>query len=170
MEDIQAARSLAAKILDPDGAPVNSEEGVPAPVNSKEGVPDPVNFDKGVPTPGDCAEGVPSLGDDVAGDSVPSASPKVEVPDSDPDSEVPVSDLRPRRKRKTEVENLEIDLKGWNSTYLSPMIQSLVSDNWSPHNDEDDADSNKEQPNSEQSDSDLNFVETDSFTDCIMLT
>ena len=51
------------------------------------------------------------------------------------------------------------------------MIQSLVSDNLSPHNDEDDADSKKEQSSSEQSDSDLylNFNETDSFSDYIML-
>ena len=50
------------------------------------------------------------------------------------------------------------------------MIKSLVSDNLSPHKDEDDVDSN-EQPSSEQSDSDLylNFNETDSFNDCIIL-
>ena len=157
MEDMQAARDLAAKILDTNGDPVNSGEGAPE---------------------DDSEEGGSRLLDDAAGDSVPSASPEVEVPNfvpdfvpvSDPDF-VPVSDLKPRRKKKTEVENLEIDLKGWNYTNLSPMIQSLVSDNLSPHKVEDDADSKKEQPSSEQSDSDLylNFNETDSFSDCIIL-
>ena len=157
MEDMQAARNLAAKILDTNGVPVNFGEGVP--VNSKEGGPKD-----------DSEEGVKRLLDDAVGDSVPSASPEVEVPNFDPDF-VPVSDLKPRRKKKTEVENLEIDLKGWNYTNLSPLIESLVSDNLPPHKDEDGADSKNEQLSSEQSDSDLylNFNETDSFNDCVIL-
>ena len=144
MEDMQAARDLAAKILDTNSVPVYSEEGIE------------------------------KLLDDVAGDSVPSTSPEAEVPDfvpvSDPDF-VPVPDLKPRKKRKTEVENLEIDLKGWNSISLSPMIQSLVSDSLPPHKDEDVADSKKEQLSSEQSVNDFypDFNETDSFNDCIIL-
>ena len=163
MEDIQAARDLAAKILDTNGDPVNYGEGIP------------VNFGEGVPVD-DSEEGGSRLLDDSAGDSVPSTGHKFEVPDFDPDA-VPVSDpdfnvpvSKQRRKRRTEVENLEIDLKGWNYTNFSPMIESLVSDKLSPHKDEDDVDSN-EQPSSEQSDSDfyLDFNEADSFNDCIML-
>ena len=150
MEDIQAARDLAAKILDTNGDPVNYGEGIP------------VNFGEGVPVD-DSEEGGLRLLDDAAGDSVPSTSPEFEVPDFDPDavpvfdpdSNVPVSDLRPRRKRRTEVENLEIDLKGWNYTNFSPVIESLVSDNLSPLKNEDDVDSKMEQLSSEQSDSDL---------------
>ena len=165
MEDIQAARDLAAKILDTNDDPVNYGEG------------NPVNFGEGVPVD-DSEEGGSRLLDDAAGDSVPSTGHKFEVPDFDPDAVpvsdpdfVPVSDLKPRRKRRTEVENLEIDLKGWNYTNFSPMIESLVSDNLPPHKDEDGVDSKKEQLSSEQSDSDLylNFNETDSFTDCIIL-
>ena len=60
---------------------------------------------------------------------------------------------------------------GWNSTNFSPMIQSLVSDNLLPHKEEDNVDSKNEQPSSDQSSSDiyLNFNETVSFNDCIML-
>ena len=163
MENIQAARDLAAKILDTNNDPVNYGEG------------NPVNFGEGGPED-NSEEGGSRLLDDAAGDSVPSTSPEFEVPDFDPDavpdfgpdSNVPVS--KPRRKRRTEVENLEIDLKGWNYTNFSPMIKSLVSDKLSPHKDEDDVDSNKE-PSSEQFDSDCypNFNDTDSFSDCIML-
>ena len=49
---------------------------------------------------------------------------------------------------------------------MSANVQSLLSDNRPTHNDEDNGDSN-----SEQSDNELyvNFIETDSFDDCIML-
>ena len=110
---------------------------------SDEGVP--VNFKEGSPKD-DFEEGVTRPRNAPAGDQVPSTSPKAEVPDSDadsdPDSEVPDSDPGPRKKRKTEVEDLEIDLKGLNSVHLSPMIQSLVSDKALTHNDEDNGDSN----------------------------
>ena len=62
--------------------------------------------------------GVPSLEDILTEGEVPSIDgPKAVVPDFKPSV---------RRKRRTEVENLEIDLKGWN--YVSCNIGSLLSD------------------------------------------
>ena len=77
------------------------------------------------------------------------------VPDSEPSA---------RSKRRTEVENLEIDLKGWNSIYVNSNIQSLLSDEQSFRNDKNNFD--------EQSDNEFyeSFIETQSFDDYIMLT
>ena len=62
--------------------------------------------------------GVLSLKDNLTEGEVPSIdSSKAMVPDSKPSA---------RRKRRTEVENLEIDLKGWN--YVSCNVRSLLSD------------------------------------------
>ena len=64
--------------------------------------------------------GVLSLEDNLTEGEVPSIDgSKAMVPDSEPSA---------RRKRRTEVENLEIDLKGWNYVNLISDLYSMMSD------------------------------------------
>ena len=109
MEDIEAARNLALRILDSNRTLSDLDEGVQSHTVDVDGLPMD-KLDKGVLSPED----------GLINDQVPSIDgPKAMVPDSEPST---------RRRRRTEVENLEIDLKGWNSVYVNPDIQSLLGD------------------------------------------
>ena len=81
--------------------------------------------------------------------------PKAVVPDSEPSA---------RRKRRTKVENLEIDLKGWN--YVSCNIGSLLSDQ-RPSGDINNFVFDEEQSGNNFYES---FTETQSFDEYLILT
>ena len=109
MEDIKSARNLALRILDSNRTLSDLDRGVHGRSVDVDGLP----MDK-------LDEGVLSLEESLIGDLVPSVdAPKAMVPNIEPST---------RRKRRTKVENLEIDLKGWNSIYMNSNIQSLLSD------------------------------------------
>ena len=151
MEDIEAARNLALRILESKRTLSDLDKGVQSHSVDADGLP----MDK-------LDKGVLSLEDSLIGDLVPTVDgPKAVVPDIEPST---------RRKRRTEVENLEIDLKGWNSIYVNSNIQSLLSDEQSSCNDKNDFDFNVF--NDDQSDNYFyeSFIETQSFDDYILLT
>ena len=147
MEDIESARRLALRILDSNRTLSDLDGGVHGRSVDVDGLP----LDK-------LDECDWSLKDSSIGDSVPSIDgPKAVVPDSEPSM---------RRRRRTEVENLEIDLKGWNSVYVNSDIQSLLSDErMSRNNDEFNLYNEQFDNNFYES-----FIETQSFDDCILLT
>ena len=92
MEDIESARNLALRILDSKRTLSDLDEGVQSCSVDVDGL----SMDK-------LDKGVLSLEDSLTDDLVPSVDgPKAMVPDIEPSA---------RRKRKTKVENLEIDLK-----------------------------------------------------------
>ena len=145
MEDIESARNLALRILDSNRTLSDLDKGVHSRLVDVDGFP----LNK-------LDEGVLSLEDSLTDDVVPSINrPQAVVSDSEPSA---------RRKWRTEVENLEIDLKGWN--YVNSNIQSLFSDEQTSHN------MNDFVFDEEQSDNDLyeSFTETQSFNDYLMLT
>ena len=80
-----------------------------------------------------------------------------------------VPDYKPsaRRKQRTKVENLEIDLKSWNSIYVNSNIQSLLSDERPSYNNLDFNVFNDEQSYNKFYKS---FIEVQSFDDYILLT
>ena len=97
-----------------------------------------------------------SLKDNLTEGEVPSIDrPKAVVPDFKPSV---------RRKRRTEVENLEIDLKGWN--YVSCNVRSLLSDQ-RPSQDINNFVFDEEQSGNNFYES---FTETQSFDDYVLLT
>lgn len=100
--------------------------------------------------------GVLSLEDNLTGGEVLIIdSSKAMVPDPKPSA---------RRKRRTEVENLEIDLKHWN--YVSCNIGSLLSDQ-QPSRDINDFVFDEEQSGDNFYE---NFTETQSFDDYVLIT
>ena len=123
MEDIESARNLALRILESKRTLSDLDKGVQSRSVDVDGLP----LDK-------LDKGVLSLEDSLTDDQVPSINgPKAMVPDSEPIA---------RRKRRTKVENLEIDLKGWKAMYVNSYIKSLLSDERPSQNDENDIDSN----------------------------
>ena len=145
MEDIKSARRLALRILDSNRTLSDLYEGVHGRSVDVDGLPMD-NLD----------EGVQSLKDNLTEGRVPSIDrPKALVPDFEPSA---------RRKRRTEVENLEIDLKGWN--YVSCNIGSLLS-NQQPSRDMNNFVFDEEQSGNNFYES---FTETQSFDDYVLLT
>ena len=150
MEDIESVRNLALRILYSKRTLSDLDEGVQSRSVDVDGLPMD-KLDKGVLSPEDSS----------IGDLVPSVDgPKAMVSYAEPST---------RRKRRTEVKNLEIDLKDWNSIYLNSNIQFLLSDERSFRNDKNNFDFHLFD---EQFDNDFyeSFIETQSFNDCILLT
>ena len=109
MEDIKSVRRLALRILDSNRTLSDLDGGV----HGHSADADGLSLDE-------LDNGVLSLEDILTEGEVPSIDgPKAVVPDSEPSA---------RRKQRTKVENLEIDLKGWNSMHVNSNIQSLLSD------------------------------------------
>ena len=107
MEEIEAARNLALRILNSNRTLSDLDVGVHCLSVDADGL----SLDE-------LDNGVLSLKDNLTEGEVPSIDgSKAVVPDPKPSA---------RRKRRTKVENLEIDLKGWN--YVSCNVGSLFSD------------------------------------------
>ena len=149
MEDIKAARNLALRILDSNRTLGDLDRGVHGHSVDVDDLPSD-----------DLDNGVLSLEDNLTEGEVPSTdSPKAVVPDSKPSS----------RRQRTEVEKLEIDLKGRNCANSN--VGSVFSDEQPFQNDMNDFDLDFD-VYYKQSDNDLyeNFIESKSFDDYILLT